>query len=246
MFLPSLRDYNYKRKTGTLISQTINEIGDKDYEKEWNEAVKYNKELMQPVSSTDINDKTSSEKYSNMLNVNGIMGYITIPKINTQLPIYHGTSANVLQKGVGHLPTSSLPTGGKGNHTVITGHTGIEVGKMFDDLTKLSMGDKFYLNICGKELCYKVDNITTVLPNETNLLLRKQDKDYCTLVTCTPYGINSHRLLVRGERVQNPNPENSQSVLYPDNKMIIYYISSVLLIFVIFVIVAMLGKKKEG
>lgn len=132
----------------------------------------------------------------------GIMGYIDIPAISVHLPIYHGTDEDVLAKGVGHLPDTAFPIGGTGNHSVLTGHTGLPSAKLFTDLCKLSVGDLFYISILGETLTYEVDQIKTVLPSEVGELLPTAKEDYCTLVTCTPYGVNSHRLLVRGHRVQ--------------------------------------------
>lgn len=133
---------------------------------------------------------------------NGVMGSISIPKIGVELSVYHGVSDTVLQKGVGHVPKSALPIGGAGNHCVLTGHTGLPSAELFSDLTKLTEGDVFYLQVLGQTLGYAVDRITVVLPHETEQLGPIPDRDCCTLVTCTPYGINSHRLLVRGQRIR--------------------------------------------
>ena len=154
----------------------------------------------------------SSVRYQDILNYgDGIMGYIDIPTIDVHLPIYHGVDSDVLAKGVGHLPESDLPIGGEGYHAVLTGHTGLPGAHLFTDLTELSEGDEFYIHILEQKLVYRVDQITVVLSHETGGLAPQADEDYCTLVTCTPYGINSHRLLVRGERVeseQDPAVEN--------------------------------------
>lgn len=141
--------------------------------------------------------------YNEILNFpGGIMGYIDIPKIHVHLPIYHGTGEDVLSKGVGHLPDTAFPIGGSGNHSVLTGHTGLPSAKLFTDLTKLAEGDLFYIHILEEVLTYEVDQIKIVLPSKADDLLPAAGKDYCTLVTCTPYGVNSHRLLVRGIRVE--------------------------------------------
>ena len=132
----------------------------------------------------------------------GIMGYLDIPAIGVHLPIYHGTGEDALAKGVGHLPDTAFPIGGEGNHSVLTGHTGLPSAKLFTDLTKLAVGDLFSIHILGEILTYEVDQIKIVLPSEVDELLPTAEEDYCTLVTCTPYGVNSHRLLVRGSRVQ--------------------------------------------
>ena len=129
------------------------------------------------------------------------MGYVEIPKISVNLPIYHGTGNDSLDRGVGHLLGSSLPVGGSSTHTILTGHSGMASQKMFTDLEQLIVGDVFYLHILDETLAYQVDNIKTVLPYDTSLLGVYSGEDYCTLVTCTPYGVNTHRLLVRGTRI---------------------------------------------
>ncbi|MBR2421853.1 MAG: class C sortase [Oscillospiraceae bacterium] len=145
----------------------------------------------------------ASEDYESLLNIagNGTMGYVEIPKISVNLPIYHGTGNDSLERGVGHLLGSSLPVGGESTHAILTGHSGMATQKMFTDLEQLSVGDVFYLHILDETLAYQVDSIKTVLPYDTSLLGITSGKDYCTLVTCTPYGINTHRLLVRGTRI---------------------------------------------
>lgn len=152
---------------------------------------------------TDRADETLDPDYESILDFgNGIMGFISIPKINVKLPIYHGVSTEVLEKGVGHLPSSSFPIGGEGNHAVLTGHTGLPSASLFTDLNKVEEGDRFEVSIGGETVLYQVDRINVVLPNEIGDLALAAGEDYCTLVTCTPYGVNSHRLLVRGSRVE--------------------------------------------
>ena len=138
---------------------------------------------------------------------NGVMGSLSIPKIGVELSVYHGVSDTVLQKGVGHVPKSAFPIGGAGNHCVLTGHTGLPSAELFSDLTKLTEGDVFYLQVLGQTLGYAVDRITVGRPHETEQLGPVPDRDCCTLVTCTPYGINSHRLLVRGQRIRTDPTE---------------------------------------
>ena len=138
------------------------------------------------------------------------MGYVEIPKIDVNLPIYHGTSEEVLQRGIGHLIGSSLPIGGEGCHSVLTSHSGLAGARLFSDLDQLMPGDTFFLHVLGETLAYEVTEINAVLPYETDLLLAAPGEDLCTLVTCTPYGVNSHRLLVRGLRV--PNEDVAESV----------------------------------
>ena len=146
---------------------------------------------------------------------NGIMGYISIPGIDVKLPIYHGVSTQVLEKGVGHLPTSSFPIRGEGNHAVLTGHTGLPSASLFTDLHKMQEGDLFQVTVGGTDMTYQVDQIKVVLPNETEDLQIVAGQDYCTLVTCTPYGVNSHRLLVRGTGIEITQ-EQSETVM-PDS-----------------------------
>lgn len=145
----------------------------------------------------------ASKDYESLLNIagNGTMGYVEIPKISVNLPIYHGTGNDSLERGVGHLLGSSLPVGGESTHAILTGHSGMATQKMFTDLEQLAVGDVFYLHILDETLAYQVDSIKTVLPYDTSLLGIVSGKDYCTLVTCTPYGVNTHRLLVRGTRI---------------------------------------------
>ena len=157
---------------------------------------------------------SAAKNYDSQLDIagNGIMGYVEIPKIQVNLPIYHGTDAEVLDRGVGHLLGSSLPVGGENTHTILSGHSGMASQKMFTDLEQLAQGDVFYLNVLGETLAYQVTEINTVLPYETDLLGIVPSEDLCTLVTCTPYGINTHRLLVRGSRI----PYEEAAVLYEE------------------------------
>jgi len=135
------------------------------------------------------------------------MGYIEIPVIDVYLPVYHGVDESVLSKGVGHISKTAFPIGGVGNHSVLTGHTGLPSAELFTDLVEVQEGDTFYVHIAGETVAYQVDQILVVLPEEVDNILPVPGKDYCTLVTCTPYGVNSHRLLVRGYQVEYEVPE---------------------------------------
>ena len=147
------------------------------------------------------------------------MGYVEIPKLGVNLPIYHGTEETVLQKGVGHLIGSSLPIGGEGTHSVITGHSGVAGKRLFSDLEQLAPGDAFYLHVLDETLAYEVTECYTVLPYETDLLLPDAENDLCTLVTCVPFGVNSHRLLVRGSRIPfQASAEKETTVAYAPAK----------------------------
>lgn len=175
-------------------------------------AKKYNEQLSNVVSVDDENENNEQgESYADLLNIGESLGYITIPKINVNLPIYNGTSQDVLSKGVGHMEQSSYPLGGESTHCVLTGHRGLPSAVLFTDLDKLEIGDEFYLHVLDEILAYKVDQIKVVEPNESGDLEIIDGKDYCTLVTCTPYAINSHRLLVRGERTEYKGEQDKQT-----------------------------------
>ena len=169
-------------------------------------AVAYN-ESITPGAAQDTYSqeslKEASVDYESQLNIagDGIMGYVHVPKIGVNLPIYHGTDSDSLDRGIGHLLGSSLPIGGADTHSILTAHSGMASQKMFSDLPQLTVGDVFYLNVLGETLAYQVDQINTVLPHDTTYLGIAQNMDICTLVTCTPFGVNTHRLLVRGSRI---------------------------------------------
>ena len=139
--------------------------------------------------------------YAQQLTVGGVMAYVDIPKINVYLPVQHGTDADTLEKSVGHVVGTSLPVGGSSTHAVLSAHSGLASSKLFSDIDQLAVGDTFYIHVLGEVLAYQVDNIATVLPTDTSLLQIEDGKDYVTLVTCTPFGVNTHRLLVRGHRI---------------------------------------------
>ena len=139
--------------------------------------------------------------YAQQLTVGGVMAYVDIPKINVYLPVQHGTDADTLEKSVGHVVGTSLPVGGSSTHAVLSAHSGMASSRLFSDIEQLAVGDMFYIHVLGEVLAYQVDNIATVLPTDTSLLQIEDGKDYVTLVTCTPFGVNTHRLLVRGYRV---------------------------------------------
>ena len=166
------------------------------------------REYNKTISTVQIEDiekiKESLPPYEDLLNLanNGIMGYIEIPAINIDLPIYHGTTGAAMEKGAGHLEGTSLPVGGIGTHAVISAHSGMSSAKLFTDLDKLKLGDVFFITVCNEKLAYEVDNIAVVEPTDIDLIRVDTQQDYVTLLTCTPYGVNTHRLLVRGHRVE--------------------------------------------
>ena len=164
---------------------------------------------LRPVRYTKAALDAAAVGYDDLLNLygNGIMAYVEIPKIHVNLPIYHGTTTEVLEKGIGHLTGSSLPIGGVGNHAVLTGHSGVAGQRLFSDLDQLEIGDVFFIRVLNQQLAYEVRAIDTVLPEDTKLLTSVERKDKCTLVTCTPFGVNTHRLLVQGERIEYETAE---------------------------------------
>lgn len=179
------------------------------------QAREYNKSLIgissfiDPFSDTE-GIQTEDDVYNNLLKIDdtGMMGYIDIPKLDIVLPVYHGISEKVLQSGVGHLPNTSLPVGGESSHAVLSGHRGLANAKIFTDLNKMEVGDVFYIKVLHHTFAYQVDQILTVLPSETDALQIEKGKDYVTLVTCTPYAVNTHRLLVRGTRIPYEEAKN--------------------------------------
>lgn len=210
MMYPFIANYLFEHKTDSVVDsvqQTAEKLDDSEQKAEIEKAMRYNESLANGhVVLTDPfkEEKTEEDtaEYESLLNLtnDGVMGTVEIPLINVSLPIYHGTSDAILKKGAGHLQGTSLPVGGASTHTVITGHTGLSNAKLFTDLTKLDKGDIFFLEVMGEKLAYQVDQIKVVLPTEMDDLKIVPGEDYCTLLTCTPYGVNTHRLLVRGKR----------------------------------------------
>ena len=172
-------------------------------------ASEYNARLLSDTGNRYRMTEEEEQEYESLLDVTGtgIMGYVEIPKLNESLPIYHGTDEAVLQIAIGHLAGSSLPVGGTGTHCVLTGHRGLPSARLFSNLDEMAEGDLFFLHILDETLTYEVDQIRVVEPHELEELTIEEGKDYCTLVTCTPYGVNTHRLLVRGHRTENPEED---------------------------------------
>ena len=207
---PSLSEFLMERNSSRAIAvydDTVSKMQAEKINALFEEAESYNKRLAvstgyekPPVNAEG--KPITPESYHSILNLenNGMMGYITIPKINETIRIFHGTEEAVLQVGAGHLESTSFPVGGADTHAVLSGHRGLPSANLFTDLDRLEKGDVFYIKILNRTFCYKIDRIVTVLPNDTTELAIQKGKDYVTLVTCTPYGVNSHRLLVRGER----------------------------------------------
>ena len=184
-------------------AQEVANIDDEQYEHIWNDAWNYNASLAERENGYVISDE-QREEYNRLLDIGGtgIMGYIEIPVIGVTLPIYHGSDEAVLQIAIGHLDWTSLPVGGESSHCVVSGHRGLPSAKLFTDLDKLVEGDVFIFRVLDEILTYEVDQILIVEPHDVESLKIVEGEDLCTLVTCTPYGVNSHRLLVRGHRVE--------------------------------------------
>lgn len=207
LLYPAVSDYwNSKHQTRAIAvySEEVSGLDKEQYQALWAEAAAYNASLRERDNVYLLTEEQKAA-YEQLLNVSGlgIMGYIEIPSIDCSLPIYHGTEESVLQIAIGHLEWSSLPVGGESTHCVLSGHRGLPSAKLFTNLDKLQEGDVFMLRVLDEVLTYEVDQILIVEPQETSPLKIEEGKDYCTLVTCTPYGINSHRLLVRGHRIDN-------------------------------------------
>ena len=197
----------YASEVHTAYLEVVEQADDTALQEARELAILYNQAIVPGTAATDAYSKeailSASEDYGHQLNVagDGIMGYIEIPTINVNLPIYHGTGSDSLERGVGHLLGSSLPVGGESTHAILTGHSGMASQKMFTDLVQVEVGDVFYLHILDETLAYQVQELNTVLPHDTSLLGISSGEDLCTLITCTPYGINTHRLLVTGNRI---------------------------------------------
>ncbi len=207
LLYPSVSDYWNSLHQSRAVVEYAEQVANLDndrYTELWEAARHYNEALTQKENRYRFTDEDRAE-YEALLNVsgNGILGYIEIPAIDCSLPIYHGVEESVLQIAVGHIEWSSLPTGGENTHAVLSGHRGLPSAKLFTNLDRLTEGDTFLIRVLDETLTYEVDQILIVLPEELDALQIEPNQDLCTLVTCTPYGINSHRLLVRGHRIEN-------------------------------------------
>ena len=207
LLYPAVSDYwNSKHQTRAIAvySEEVSGLDEDQYQALWEAAAAYNASLLERNNAYLLTEGQKAA-YEQLLNVSGlgIMGYIEIPSIDCSLPIYHGTEESVLQIAIGHLEWTSLPVGGESTHCVLSGHRGLPSAKLFTNLDKLQEGDVFLLRVLDEVLTYEVDQILIVEPQETGALRIVEGEDLCTLVTCTPYGINTHRLLVRGHRIEN-------------------------------------------
>lgn len=209
MMYPTVSNWVNERNSSRVVTdyeRTIEAMPEADYTAEWEAAVAYNKYLegFGNISDAVLAERADkANRYESLLNINhsGIMGVINIPKIKVSLPVYHTTEESVLQVGIGHYEGSSLPIGGEGTHSVLSGHRGLPSAKLLTDLDQIEPGDRFYLTVLREVMAYEVEEIEVVMPEEVEGLSIRPGEDLVTLVTCTPYGINSHRLLVTGHRV---------------------------------------------
>lgn len=250
LLYPTVSNYINQKNQSRVVAaynDTVSNMTEEDYSSYFEKAHAYNEALS---TTTDVfyNADTVGD-YENTLNLgSGIMGYITIKKLGVELPIYHGTDDEVLEIAAGHLEGSSFPVGGESTHAVISAHRGLPSAKLFTDLDKMEVGDTFTITVLNEVLTYEVDNISIVLPTEVDQLQIEEGKDLCTLMTCTPYGINTHRLLVRGHRVdtvENTNIHVTAEAFRIDSFIVASVIAvPMLLILLIWMLVRTRKKKK--
>ena len=252
LLYPTVSDYwnsLHQSQAIATYADSVENMDEQDYEKLWDAAVSYNQKLFQSGHGLGLKDE-EKEEYNELLDVSGtgIMSYVEIPKIKCSLPIYHGTDEGVLQIAVGHIEGSSLPVGGLNTHCVLSGHRGLPSAKLFSNLDKLEEGDIFMIRTLDQTLTYEVDQIRIVLPDEVEDLKVEEGKDLCTLVTCTPYGINTHRLLVRGYRVANQEEAEAVRVtadaMLVDNRIVAMCIAVPVLVLLL-IYVAFGGRRRK-
>ncbi|MCD7894104.1 MAG: class C sortase [Erysipelotrichaceae bacterium] len=254
---PTVADEWNTYRQSKLISSyesTVVDSNEDVLEEEWNKAYSYNESIEETnvyKDAFDSEETMEDSTYWSVLNINndGVMGYISIPKINIEIPIYHGTSSEVLEKGAGHMSGSQLPIGGVSNHAVIAAHRGLPSAKLFTDIDQLEIGDKFYITILDETLAYEVDQIVTLDKDDikglSEALATIEGEDYVTLFTCTPYGVNSHRLLVRGSRVEYVEVETQDNVITTIKKYyMICLIAGMIVTFIVIMILYVKFKKK--
>lgn len=248
---PTVADWwnNYwSAKAVASYMDTITDMTEEDFEEYFRKAAAYNRKLAASGTRWDMNPAQEYEyRHTLDFNESGMMGYIDIKKIDIRLPLYHGTSDEVLSNAIGHIAASSLPVGGEGSHCVVSGHRGLPSARLFTDLDKLVEGDTFALIIMNETLTYEVDQIRIVEPSNLSDLQITPGKDYCTLVTCTPYGVNTHRLLIRGVRTANPNGTASvlADALQIEPALVAPVIAVPILILLVIIMFFDTGRKKK-
>lgn len=223
-FYPVVSNYLAEQNHQEMITahaQAVEQASSEEIQKQWEEAIAYNENLAgDPVHDPFVwgSGYVLPDNYEDVLNLDEVMCTLEIPKIDLSLPVYHGTSEEVLERGVGHLETTALPIGGENRHSVLTGHRGLPSAELFTRLDELEIGDMFYIHVLDEVHAYEVDSIQTVEPDELEMLVPEEGKDLITLVTCTPYAVNSHRLLVRGTRVPYEEEKVEQEVIVNDTE----------------------------
>ena len=254
LLYPTVSDYWNSLHQSRAIAQYAEQVANLDndvYEQLWADADAYNRTLPGMAQRYVLTDE-EKEAYEQLLDPSGtgVMGYVEIPEISCSLPIYHGTDEAVLQIAIGHIEGSSLPVGGESTHCVLSGHRGLPSAKLFTDLDKLDTGDTFILRVLDETLTYEVDRILIVEPHELSALEIEEGRDYCTLVTCTPYGVNTHRLLVRGHRVENQEEAKAVRVtadaMQIDPVIVAPLVAVPLLLLLLVVLLARTGKKRKS
>lgn len=252
LLYPTFADYwnsLHQSRAVASYAEDVAHLSPVSYDEVWQAATEYNRALRSKPNRYALTDEEKAA-YSELLNVggNGVMAVVEIPKINCRLPVYHGTDEAVLQVAVGHIEGTSLPVGGLGTHTVLSGHRGLPSARLFTDLDQIVVGDTFMIHVLEETLTYQVDQIVVVLPNEISELEIQPAYDYCTLITCTPYGVNSHRMLVRGHRI--PTPEDAVPITVSsdaemiDEWMVVPFVAVPILV-VLFIIMLYKTRKKS-
>ena len=254
LLYPSFADwwnsFHQSRAVASYVEQVAN-MDDDRYREIWDAAWDYNRSLIDRPNDYLLSEE-QREHYNALLNVgnNGVMGYVEIPLLDIVYPVYHGTDEAVLQVAIGHLDWTSMPVGGESSHCVISGHRGLPSAKLFTDLDKMEVGDTFLLRVLDEVLTYEVDQILIVEPHETEALLIVEGEDLCTLVTCTPYGINSHRMLVRGHRVDTvpdrPVRRVTADAVQIDPVIVAPFVAAPILLVLLIALLIPKPKKKKG
>ena len=254
LLYPSFADwwnsFHQSRAVASYVEQVAN-MDDDRYREIWDAAWDYNRSLIDRPNDYLLSEE-QWEHYNALLNVgnNGVMGYVEIPLLDIVYPVYHGTDEAVLQVAIGHLEWTSMPVGGESSHCVISGHRGLPSAKLFTDLDKMEVGDTFLLRVLDEVLTYEVDQILIVEPHETEALLIVEGEDLCTLVTCTPYGINSHRMLVRGHRVDTvpdrPVRRVTADAVQIDPVIVAPFVAAPILLVLLIALLIPKPKKKKG
>ncbi|MGU7877279.1 class C sortase [Streptococcus suis] len=251
LLYPHISNFYYRYEADQLTTsfdQEKQNLTTKEVQERMDLARAFNESLNNVVSEdpyTKSRHEAGRAEYARMLELHEKMGYVEIPKIDVKIPIYAGTSETVLQKGVGHLEGTSLPVGGSDTHTVLTAHTGLPKARLFTDLTKVKIGDTFYIHNIAETLAYKVDQILVVEPTQFDELLIKPGQDYATLLTCTPYMVNTHRLLVRGHRIPYVAEDHLKAAENAEKRILIRYLLYALGMLVIILLIILFTRRRK-